>query len=113
VDKKSHALGLQQCMAHLPADVMRDVLAALCRDLSLHDVALLQAAVRKLQAVVRAVPRMERFITELCTFVLAKEEEEGRGHGTRDMEDVIHTLKRWTERLKHTTHLQVRCCTIG
>jgi hypothetical protein len=54
---------------------MKDVLQSICRELDLSDIADIQPAIAKLKAVVVAVPRMDRFITLVSTFVFQRWED--------------------------------------
>ena len=49
----------------LPFEVTKNALKAVCRELGLDDVGDIQPSLIKLKAVVGAVPRMERFITQV------------------------------------------------
>ena len=49
----------------LPLEVTKNALKAVCRELGLDDVGDIQPSLIKLKAVVGAVPRMERFITQV------------------------------------------------
>ena len=67
-DKAVHQLHLA-AVAHLPKDVLVDLVQDLCIQLELDDVGQLESALVKLLRVTRAVPRMERFIAEVCVCV--------------------------------------------
>ena len=108
VDKKNYEMGLW-ILDSLPSEVTKEALRSVCRELGLSDVSEVQPALVKLKTVVGAVPRMERFITQVCNFIFRCEEEavarhDGRGRDRdRDrqgrqqsgsMEDVLPLLER-------------------
>lgn len=68
VDKKNHELGLW-LLESLPKTIMKETLQMVCRELDLCEISEIQASLTKLKAVVRMVPRMERFITKITSFV--------------------------------------------
>ena len=53
----------------LPKAIMRETLQAVCRALDLTDIVEILPSVEKLKAVVLAVPRIERFVSQICAFV--------------------------------------------
>jgi hypothetical protein len=69
MDKSNFELELW-ALDSLPQEVTRDALKAVCRELGLSDISDIQPAIMKLKAVVGAVPRMEKFITKVCSGTL-------------------------------------------
>jgi len=101
VDKRNHELGLW-VLDSLPKAVTKEVLQCVCRELDVSDVSEVQPTLAKLKAVVKAVPRMERFIAQICSFLFERDrkikELDGRGFGGRErpsMEDVLPVLQNW------------------
>lgn len=68
IDKRNHELGLW-LLDSLPKNVMKESLQTVCRELDLSDLSEIPQAIHKLKTVVRAVPRMERFISKVTSFV--------------------------------------------
>lgn len=68
IDKRNHDLGLW-LLESLPKTVMKEVLQTICRELDVSDVSEIQPCLVKLKSVVKAVPRMERFIIQVCNFI--------------------------------------------
>jgi hypothetical protein len=64
MDKRNFELGLW-VLDSLPNEVTKNSLKAVCRELGLTDIGDIQPSIIKLKTVVGAVPRMERFITEV------------------------------------------------
>lgn len=91
-DRLNHELGLNK-LEDLPTEMMKEVLRDLCRELQLSDISELAPAVRKLKAVVRTVPRMERFINDVCSFTFAQETR--AGHHRPTMEEAMPVIKSW------------------
>jgi len=87
VDKRNHELSLW-VLDSLPKAVTKEVLQCVCRELDVSDVSEVQPMLAKLKAVVKAVPRMERFIAQICSFLFERDrkirELNGRGFGGRD-----------------------------
>lgn len=101
VDKRNHELGLW-LIDSLPKAVTKEVLQTVCRELDVTDVSEIQPSIAKLKAVVKAVPRMERFITQVCEYLFERDRQirelGGRGLAGRDrptMEDVMPVLQSW------------------
>ena len=89
-DKRNHELGLW-LLESLPSSVMRETLMCLCRELDLNDISELLPCVIKLKTVVRAVPRMQAFITSVCDYVLERSGGDA-GQQRPVMEDVLPIL---------------------
>jgi hypothetical protein len=68
IDKRNHELGLW-LLDSLPKQVMKETLQQICRELDLSELSEIPTALQKMKAVVRAVPRMERFIGKVTAFV--------------------------------------------
>ena len=74
---------------------MKDALQAVCRELDIHDISEIQLCLSKLKAVVKTVPRMERFIAQVCGFLFQKEEQLHQGKQLQlAMDDVPRILSR-------------------
>lgn len=69
MDKRNFELGLW-VLDSLPHEVTKNSLKAVCRELGLTDIGDIQPSIIKLKTVVGAVPRMERFITEVRVYPL-------------------------------------------
>mmetsp|Transcript_9391 Transcript_9391/g.14152 ORF Transcript_9391/g.14152 Transcript_9391/m.14152 type:complete len:824 (+) Transcript_9391:73-2544(+) len=96
-DRRNHELKLW-LLDSLPKNVMKDVLQGICRELDLCEISDIIPAISKLKTVVRAVPRMEKFITSVCNYVFRHESpkhDEGDVIARPVMEDVLPVLKRW------------------
>ena len=116
-DKADARLDLSRLDYDVPRQALAAVLKSVCRVLNLRDLALVEPSVRRLQRVVLAVPRMERFIKDVCGLVFlhgkgaaggapaggASGREKGQGQneavGIRGvkttLEKVVPTLKSW------------------
>ena len=73
-DRRNYEMGLY-LLDSLPQEVAKESLKMVCRELDLSDISDVQPALQKLKAVVEAVPRMERFITEVCGLVRDKQRQ--------------------------------------
>jgi hypothetical protein len=76
---------------------MQEVLQNLCREMDVSDVSEIHAGIVKMKTVIRAVPRMEQFITSVCNFVFQKDRPrhpEGDINTRPSMEDAIPILNR-------------------
>ena len=67
-DRADHRLRLHR-VDGLPVGVCRDLVKNVCRVLDIGDVSLIESSMDKLVAVVKAVPRMEVFIRDVCHLV--------------------------------------------
>ena len=95
-DRRNHELKLW-LLESLPKSVMQEVLQSLCRELDVSDVSEVLPGVVKMKTVLRAVPRMEQFITAVCNFVFQKDRPrhaEGDIKARPAMEDALPILKR-------------------
>ena len=111
VDKKNHELGLW-VLDSLPTAVTKEVLQGVCRELDVSDVSDIQPSIGKLKAVVKAVPRMEKFITQICKYLFERDKQiqelNGRGLGGKDrptMEDVLPVLQSWWLQMQKVDNL--------
>lgn len=93
-DKAIHHLRLGP-VARLPKDVLVDLVQDICIQLELDDVGLLESGVAKLLRVMRAVPRMERFIAEVSEVVFVDGAAHVHEHVGRDPHQVPTVLKGW------------------
>lgn len=106
IDRKNHELGLW-LFDSLPKAIMKENLQGICRELDLSEISDVIPAIAKLKKVVQAVPRMERFITDICTFLYDRDCLTGELKRSSSnlsslkpiMDGAIGTLTRWWERL--------------
>jgi hypothetical protein len=77
---------------------MKEVLETCCRELDVNDISEVQPSIAKLKAVVKAVPRMERFISTTCNYVFQRAQDSPLVPTKPTMEDVIPVLKSWHDR---------------
>lgn len=111
VDKRNHELGLWM-LDSLPKAVTKEVLQTVCRELDVSDISDIQPSLAKLKAVVKAVPRMERFITQVCEYLFERDRQirelGGKGFAGKDrptMEDVLPVLGSWWLDLQNNFNL--------
>ena len=115
VDKRNHELGLW-LLDSLPKAVTKEVLQTVCRELDVSDVSDIQPSLAKLKAVVKAVPRMERFITQVCEYLFERDRqirelgggrsrETAAGKDRPTMEDVLPVLQSWWLDLQNNFNL--------
>lgn len=71
VDKRNHELGLW-LLDSLPKTTMKEVLQSVCRELDITEISEIHPSLVKLKAVVKSIPRMERFISHICSFVFQR-----------------------------------------
>jgi len=129
IDKRNHELGLW-LVDSLPKAVIKDVLQAACRELNINDISELQPTLVKLKTVIKAVPRMERFITGVCGYVFERQlpilppsrtstNSQGKGSAPATktaaastpnpemvMEDVLPVLKSWWNSVSYLDELK-------
>ncbi|KAG7396881.1 hypothetical protein PHYBOEH_001571 [Phytophthora boehmeriae] len=97
-DRLNHRLHLNR-LNTLPRETTLEVVKHVCRVLHLTDITLIAPTLDKLCSVVAAVPRMEKFIRDVCGFVFlhvsdgveAKDGENARF----ELEQVLPTLQQW------------------
>jgi len=112
-DRLNHRLQLNRLSA-LPRETALEVVQEVCRILHLTDITLIAPSLQKLCNVVVAVPRMEKFIRDVCGFVFLNSSE---GVATQDMrsaqfelEHVLPTLQQWMSERKRLHGLEVSRC---
>ncbi|CAI5736245.1 unnamed protein product [Hyaloperonospora brassicae] len=78
-----------------------EVMKHICRVLHLSDIALIVPSIEKLCSVVAAVPRMEKFIRDVCRLVSLHSEDNGEAachfSSSTKLEQVLPTLQVWVE----------------
>jgi hypothetical protein len=108
-DRLNHKLGLGR-IDTLPRETVKEVLMGVCRELECADVALVVPAIRKMARVMEAVPRMEKFVRDVTSFVFMHQAgaDEGVAVASRGeaLETVLPTLSRWMQQLKGLGALQ-------
>ena len=109
-DRRNFELGLW-LIDSLPKAVMKEALQTVCRELSVSDISDIKPALDKLKAVMTTVPRMERFISDVCSFVFQKakrvtDEHNNVSQGDKPMiEEILPILKSWWEGLQQGVNL--------
>ncbi|DAZ94691.1 TPA: hypothetical protein N0F65_000006 [Lagenidium giganteum] len=95
-DRTNHRLQLNR-LNSLPRETTLEVVKDVCRLLNLTDITMITPSIEKLCNVVKAVPRMEKFIRDVCGFVFFHQDPDGRGNNqqTGSLEEVIPTLQQW------------------
>ena len=113
VDKRNHELGLW-LLDSLPKAVTKEVLQTVCRELDVSDISDIQPSLAKLKAVVKAVPRMERFISHVCEYLFERDRQirelGGKGFAGKDrptMDDVLPVLQSWWLDLQNNYNLSI------
>lgn len=71
IDRKNHELHLH-IIDSLPADIMRDTLQMVCRELDTPDISGIRSSLVKLKSVVRFVPRLQKFIETVHNYILSR-----------------------------------------
>jgi hypothetical protein len=111
-DRLNHRLRLNRLDA-LPRSTALEIVKEVCRVLNLTDVTLVIPSLEKLCTVVNAVPRMEKFIRDVCGFVyLHCQREEDNQIGSPEkaksfaLEDVLPTLQKWRSDLQRLHSLE-------
>ncbi|KAI9998448.1 hypothetical protein PInf_002835 [Phytophthora infestans] len=97
-DRLNHRLHLNR-LNTLPRETTLEVVKHVCRVLDLTDITLIAPSLDKLCSVVAAVPRMEKFIRDVCGFVflnLDENTETKEAASARfELEQVLPTLQQW------------------
>ena len=95
-DRRNFELGLW-LIDSLPKAVMKEALQTVCRELNVSDISEIKPSLDKLKAVMASVPRMERFISDVCSFVFTKANRlRGEDPNSKPMiEEVLQILKSW------------------
>ncbi|RHY78337.1 hypothetical protein DYB34_001190 [Aphanomyces astaci] len=101
-DKQNAKLHLNR-LSTLPKEACLEVMQDICRQLDLTDVTLIGPSVAKLISVVHAVPRMEKFIRDVCACV----------QPSAAIEKVIPTLTKWKQNLDQLESLQAYAAQIN
>ena len=93
-DRRNFELGLW-LIDSLPKTIMKEALQNICRELNVSDISEIKPSLDKLKAVIKNVPRMERFISEVSSFVFTKSSriDKERDYAIPVMEEVIPILK--------------------
>lgn len=109
-DRLNHRLHLNR-LNTLPRETTLEVVKEVCRVLNLTDITLITPSLEKLCAVVTAVPRMEKFIRDVCGFVFlhlnAENGEETAATSNFELEQVIPTLQKWMAERRKLHALEV------
>ncbi|KAL4138190.1 hypothetical protein PRIC2_001697 [Phytophthora ramorum] len=97
-DRLNHRLHLNR-LNTLPRETTLEVVKHVCRVLHLTDITLIAPSLDKLCSVVAAVPRMEKFIRDVCGFVFLhvndNAETKDAGSARFELEQVLPTLQQW------------------
>ncbi|KAG2525075.1 hypothetical protein BBO99_00004888 [Phytophthora kernoviae] len=97
-DRLNHRLHLNR-LNTLPRETTLEVVKHVCRVLHLTDITLIAPSLDKLCSVVAAVPRMEKFIRDVCGFVFLHVndgmEAKDEGSASFELEQVLPTLQQW------------------
>jgi hypothetical protein len=114
-DRDNHRLKLHKIHS-LPRETSRELLMECCRELDIDDVSMIVPSITKINKVMSAVPRMEKFIREVCGFVFmhSMKDQENGSQNSEDgstsfegtLEDVFPTLKRWLKSLRQLGDLK-------
>jgi hypothetical protein len=91
-DKKNHRLRLERLDA-VPREITREILKEACRELEVSDATLIAPCIRKMSKAMLLLPRLEKFINEVCGFVFKG------GAGKRTMEEVMPVLRKWEKQI--------------
>lgn len=95
IDKRNHELGLW-LLDSLPKTVMKETLQMVCRELDICELSDIQLSLQKLKSVVSSVPRMERVLSRLCTYVFERDQSPHSSQSeTQNIEDILPIIKRF------------------
>lgn len=110
-DRMNHRLHLNR-LNTLPRETTLEVVKEVCRVLNLTDITLISPSLEKLCHVVAAVPRMEKFIRDVCGFVFlnvhAHVDAQDVDKAGFELEQVLPTLQQWTAERRKLHSLEVR-----
>eukprot|EP00903_Cladosiphon_okamuranus_P020006 g18377.t1 len=107
-DKENHRLKLDR-LDELPTTVLAQVVQDSCRLLALQDISLLSSSISKLIKAVQMLPRLERFVNSVCSFVFAHSPNvvsAPSGGNERTMEGVLPLLQEWLTRAQAPVKLK-------
>ncbi|GLD92598.1 hypothetical protein PINS_up001157 [Pythium insidiosum] len=104
-DRLNHRLHLNR-LNTLPRETLLEVVKEVCRVLNLTDITLITPSIHKLCHVVAAVPRMEKFIRDVCGFVFYQLPENSYSDRSFELEQVIPTLQVWMSERKKLFELE-------
>uniref|UniRef100_A0AAV1TRF6 Centrosomal protein of 70 kDa n=1 Tax=Peronospora matthiolae TaxID=2874970 RepID=A0AAV1TRF6_9STRA len=104
-DRLNHRSQLNR-LDKLSRETVVEVVKHVCRVLHLSDITLIVPSIEKLCNVVAAVPRMEKFIRDVCGFVLLHDETTGQYSATSELEQVLPTLHLWAEERQNLCALE-------
>ncbi|GMF15804.1 unnamed protein product [Phytophthora fragariaefolia] len=97
-DRLNHRLHLNR-LNTLPRETTLEVVKHICRILHLTDITLIAPSLDKLCSVVAAVPRMEKFIRDVCGFVFIHVNDDAESKDANnarfELEQVLPTLQQW------------------
>ncbi|POM60026.1 hypothetical protein PHPALM_31167 [Phytophthora palmivora] len=97
-DRLNHRLHLNR-LNTLPRETTLEVVKHVCRVLHLTDITLIAPSLDKLCNVVTAVPRMEKFIRDVCGFVFLNLNDNNQSNDAEsarfELEQVLPTLQQW------------------
>ena len=113
-DKTNHRLRLERLDA-IPREISKEILKQTCRELEINDVTLIAPCVRKMSKAMLLLPRLERFVNDVCGFVFkhsdagadeggkGSKKSKGGGGGTKrnSMEEVMPVLSNWEKQLSN------------
>mmetsp|Transcript_19203 Transcript_19203/g.24427 ORF Transcript_19203/g.24427 Transcript_19203/m.24427 type:complete len:498 (+) Transcript_19203:1609-3102(+) len=94
-DRVNHMLGLNRLTA-LPKDTAHEILQSLCRVLTLSDPELLVPSVQKMTWVIQAMPRLEKFVKDVASFVAVNGDSEASLIESDVIHSVLPQIKRWS-----------------
>jgi hypothetical protein len=110
IDKRNHMLGLWQ-IDSLPQPALRELVKSVCRELDLGDSSEIIRSIQKLKSVVLTVPRMENFISSICSFLTQRCAQLSPlvGEDLKDVQTIdsaLRTLRKWWAIVVHCVELE-------
>lgn len=106
-DRLNHRLHLNR-LNTLPRETTLEIVKEVCRVLNLTDITLITPSLEKLCRVVAAVPRMERFIRDVCGFVFLNVDDANEDSKSGfELEQVLSTLQQWIAERRKLHALEV------
>lgn len=111
-DRLNHRLHLNR-LNTLPRETTLEVVKEVCRVLNLTDITLITPSLEKLCRVIAAVPRMEKFIRDVCGFVFLSAQDGGQEDDSDrragfELERVLPTLQHWSAERRKLHALEVK-----